>query len=217
MPGPDVDVVCPGEKFADPDETYDLTISCECFEHNPQWRETFLNMYRMTKPGGIVVITCATTGRLEHGTTRTLPGSSPGNINVGWDYYKNLRERDFTSCIRLDDLFKDYFFTKNAAAQVLYFIGLKLGSDSIFRFDGKEIVAEYHREAVRLQAQLDAQSPYSAIIRSLSKVALLPPKVAKCLPDRQFQNFAMAYIGMFNVIRTPARRLYEQYKVKRQA
>jgi SAM-dependent methyltransferase len=217
IPGPDVDVVCPGEKFADPDETFDMTVSCECFEHNPQWRETFLNMYRMTKPGGVIIFTCATTGRLEHGTTRTLPDSSPGNVSVGWDYYNNLKERDFTSRMRFDDLFKDYFFTKNAAAQDLYFIGLKNGRDSIFRFGGKEFAAEYHREAAALQAQLDAQSPYPAMLRLMSKIVLSPLRVAECLPDRQYQNFALAYIKTFNVMRRPVQRLYEQFRVKRQS
>lgn len=217
IPGPDVDIVCPGEKFADPDETYDLTVSCECFAHNPQWRETFLNMCRMTKPGGVVVFTCATTGRLEHGTTRTLPGSSPGNVSLGWDYYHNLKESDFTSRIGFDALFKDYFFIKNAAAQDLYFIGVKHGSNSIFRFDGKKLAAEYHREAAQLQAQLDAQSPYPTTLRLISKLVLSPLKAAECLPDRLYQNFALAYIKMFNVIRGPAQRLYEQFKVKRQA
>lgn len=217
IPGPDVDVVSPGEKLTDPDETYDLTVSCECFEHNPQWRETLLNMYRMTKPGGVVLFTCATTGRLEHGTTRTLPGSSPGNLSLGWHYYKNLKERDFTSCIQFDDLFKDYFFIRNTAAQDLYFIGLKRGGDNIFRFSGKELAAEYHREATLLQAQLDAQSPYPMMLRLISKALLSPLKVAECLPDRQYQNFALAYITTFNFIRRPAQRLFEQYKVKHQS
>ncbi len=217
IPGPDVDVVCPGEKVADADETYDLTASCECFEHNPQWRETFLNMYRMTKPGGVVIFTCATTGRLEHGTTRTLPGSSPGNVSVGWDYYNNLKERDFTSRIRFADLFKDYFFIKNAAAQDLYFIGSKRAGESIFKFDGKELATDYHREAAVLQAQLDAQSPYPTILRMISKVTLSPLRVAECLPDRQYQSFALAYIITFNLIRRPIQSLYERYKLRRQS
>lgn len=39
---------------------YDITISCNCFEHNPYWRETFLNMHRMTKEGGLCL------SRLKH-------------------------------------------------------------------------------------------------------------------------------------------------------
>ena len=50
--GPGVDIVCEGDKVDHPDNTYDIAISCECFEHNPQWLETLENMYRMTRDGG---------------------------------------------------------------------------------------------------------------------------------------------------------------------
>jgi SAM-dependent methyltransferase len=217
IPGPDVDVVCPGEKLAESDETYDLTVSCECFEHNPQWRETFLNMYRMTKPGGVVVFTCATTGRLEHGTRRTLPGSSPGNQDVGWDYYKNLTARDFRSRIRFDELFREHFFTKNAASQDLYFIGRKCGGGNIFRFDAKQLATKYAVEAKQLQAQLDAQSPYPAPLRWISRAIFSPLKTVEWLPDKQYQNVALTYIKSINVIRRPVQKLYEQYKAKRRS
>ena len=46
-----------------PTASFDVVISCECFEHNPYWRETFLNMTRVLRPGGLFVLTCATTGR----------------------------------------------------------------------------------------------------------------------------------------------------------
>ena len=73
--GADVDMVVSGDKVALPDASINLTISCECFEHNPLWLETFINMHRMTKAGGIVVVTCASRGRLEHGTARPPPTS----------------------------------------------------------------------------------------------------------------------------------------------
>ncbi len=50
--GPGVDVVSSGHALDFPDETFDVTLSCECFEHNPYWLETFRNMHRMTKAGG---------------------------------------------------------------------------------------------------------------------------------------------------------------------
>ena len=33
--GPGVDIVCPTQSYDAPDESYDVIISCECFEHNP--------------------------------------------------------------------------------------------------------------------------------------------------------------------------------------
>ena len=42
--GEGVDLVCEGQKYDAPNETFDVSCSAECFEHNPFWLETFLNM-----------------------------------------------------------------------------------------------------------------------------------------------------------------------------
>ena len=42
--GPGVDVVSEGQKYDAPNDTFDVSCSAECFEHNPYWLETFLNM-----------------------------------------------------------------------------------------------------------------------------------------------------------------------------
>ena len=39
-PGKGVDIVCPAQDYNAPDASYDTIISCECFEHNPYYRET---------------------------------------------------------------------------------------------------------------------------------------------------------------------------------
>ena len=70
--GPGVDVICEGNKLSYQAEAFDISMSCECFEHNPEWLATLRNMIRMTKGGGIVFFTCASKGRTEHGTARTL-------------------------------------------------------------------------------------------------------------------------------------------------
>ena len=62
-PGPGVDIVCPAQDYDAPDETYDTIISCECFEHNPFYKETIVNAVRLLKKGGLFLFTCATTGR----------------------------------------------------------------------------------------------------------------------------------------------------------
>jgi SAM-dependent methyltransferase len=133
--GPGVDVVCEGNKLDHADNTYDVTLSCECFEHNPYWAETFNNMCRMTKLGGVVIFTCATTGRPEHGTTRTSPSVSPGSQSVGWDYYHNLTEKDFRNAIQFEELFDSYFFLTNDQSFDLYFFGVRRGPKSIFNID----------------------------------------------------------------------------------
>jgi SAM-dependent methyltransferase len=133
--GPGVDLICEGDKIPHEDNIYDISISCECFEHNPSWAETFKNMYRMTKNGGIVVFTCATTGRAEHGTTRTSPESSPGTQALRWDYYKNLTEKDFSKTFNLNNLFGGHFFLVNHTSCDLYFFGIKGQESPSFSID----------------------------------------------------------------------------------
>ena len=71
-----VDVVCRGDQFDDKTGSFDTVLSCECFEHNPYWLETFVNMIRVARPGGLILMTCAATTRGEHGTFRSGPTSS---------------------------------------------------------------------------------------------------------------------------------------------
>jgi SAM-dependent methyltransferase len=122
--GNGVDVVCEGQTFQGETNFYDVVISCECFEHNPYWIETFENMYRMCKPAGLIVMTCATTGRNEHGTTKRAPHKSPLTVVRGWDYYKNLTEEDFRKNIDFDDIFSEYKFSDNKISSDLYFFGI---------------------------------------------------------------------------------------------
>lgn len=128
--GKGVDFVRDGHTLDYLDESFDMVISCESFEHNPYWKETFLNMIRMTKLGGLIVFTCATTGRPEHGTTRTTSVDSPGTIQMNWDYYKNLKELDFYNEIfDFKDFFGRFLFLKNNKSKDLYFVGVKRGSE----------------------------------------------------------------------------------------
>jgi hypothetical protein len=68
--GPGVDRVGFGHEVDDPDQSYDVTLSGECFEHDQHWRETFLNMVRLTRPGGLVAFTCAARTHAEPGSGR---------------------------------------------------------------------------------------------------------------------------------------------------
>jgi SAM-dependent methyltransferase len=122
--GPGVDVVTSGHKY-DSSELFDCAISCECFEHNPYWLKTFINMVRLTRKGGLVVFTCATTGRPEHGTQRTTPQDSPLTIAKDWNYYMNLTEQDFLERLSLDTLFEKWQFSGNDVSCDLYFEGIK--------------------------------------------------------------------------------------------
>ena len=106
---------------------FDTTISAECFEHNPFWRETLANMLRMTRPGGLVLISCATTGRKEHGTSRTNPDASPFTVQEKWDYYKNLTAADLERGVNLAGWLADWDSWINYVTYDLYFVGLRHG------------------------------------------------------------------------------------------
>ncbi len=171
--GPGVDLVSSGDQLDHPDQTYDLSISCECFEHNPKWAETFTNMWRMTKDGGIIFFTCATTGRAEHGTRRTTPTASPGTQSIGWDYYKNLTKRDFIEQFQLDDLFESHFFMVNSHSCDLYFLGLKKSSQKIFDFKIEELENVCTKHQIEIQKRKKNEKyipkPLRPILRILHK------------------------------------------------
>lgn len=123
--GKDVDIVCQGQDYDAPNDTFDTVISCEVMEHNPYWLETFRNMIRVCKPGGLIAMSCATTGREEHGTTRSKPQDSPLTVEASWNYYRNLTARDFEEHICLSDYFSLYRFWVNWNVFDIYFVGIK--------------------------------------------------------------------------------------------
>lgn len=125
--GPGVDIVSYGQDFNGPSNYYDVVLSAECYEHNPFWEDTFVNMHRMLRPGGMFLMTCATTGREEHGTTRRAPQDAPLMVANGYNYYKNLEPMDFalSNKVNLRDMFSVYQFRQDFRFCDLYFIGFK--------------------------------------------------------------------------------------------
>jgi len=122
--GRGVDTVCEGQLYAAADDTFDTIVSCECFEHNPFWQETFNNMHRMCKSEGLIIMSCATTGRKEHGTWGSEPECCPLTLAKGWHYYRNLEENDFREGFDLDSMFSHYEFSVDENVHDLYFIGI---------------------------------------------------------------------------------------------
>lgn len=120
--GNNVDLVCDASTLNFRDEWFDTIISTECLEHNPSYKETLQNAVRMLKSNGLFLFTCATTGRPEHGTSRSKPHQSL-SVQLGIDYYKNLTEEDIRECLDIDLIFKEYQFS--TMAQDLYFWGIK--------------------------------------------------------------------------------------------
>ena len=117
--GRDVDIVCSGHLY-DSDERFDTLLSSECFEHNEYWKETIENMIRLSRKYSLIIFTCATNNRPEHGTNRTSPLDSLTASSS--DYYKNLGISDFISVLDFNKIFLKYSFEINM--DDLYFWGI---------------------------------------------------------------------------------------------
>lgn len=114
--GEGVDLVCQGQDYSSED-SYDTVISCGCLEHNPFWKETLYNMYRLLVPGGCLILTCSGLGRPKH--------QSPLTISIGWDHYRNITARDLTTVFDIESDFVWWEMKGNPLSHDLYFIGFK--------------------------------------------------------------------------------------------
>ena len=112
-------------------ESFDTIISTECFEHDPEYKESLLKIYQMLKPDGLFFFTCASTNRPEHGTRNTSPTDSFGTIGEledMMDYYKNLVETDLNEVLPLNEKFSLWDTYYNSESCDLYFVGIKRGN-----------------------------------------------------------------------------------------
>ena len=190
--GPGVDLVGSGHELPFEDGYFDVTVSCECFEHNPFWAETFQNMIRMTRPGGLVLATCASTGRIEHGTRRSFPQSSPGTLSSGLDYYRNLTQRDFERAVQLHDLFDVFRFYFVRTHNDLYFVG-RTKATGLLPLD----LCELDYQVVEIAKFREPQAVRPTIVgKALRSLYLMPVGVAaRILVDKRFQDFALWFYG----------------------
>ena len=166
--GPGVDRVCPGQDVDEPSTSFDVAVSCECFEHNPYWLETFVNMLRILRPGGLFVMSCALTGRQEHGTQRMDPEASLAESVTYKDYYRNLSMRDFTNRIDLSMHFETFAFHENIFHKDLYFVGLKRGRATA---ENQHRMVELHRSIrqIRRQRPLSSAAWVAAYLKQYFK------------------------------------------------
>jgi SAM-dependent methyltransferase len=124
-PGANVHLVAQGEDLDLPTGSFDVVMSSECFEHNPAWRATLNNMIRMTRPGGLIVFSCATTGRPEHGTSRSDKGfGAPLAVERGQEYYANVNTGEVWKSID-QAVLSGGFIALNDRIFDLYFVGIK--------------------------------------------------------------------------------------------
>lgn len=90
--GPRVDVVADAATYEHPVEA-DLIVSCEVFEHAPDWRDIIANSFRLLKSGGEAIFTCAGRDRLPHSAV-------DGSLELkSGEYYANVDENDMLAIL----------------------------------------------------------------------------------------------------------------------
>lgn len=119
-PGKGVDVVCRAHTYT-PSEPVDIVISTEMLEHDAYWEDSLENALRILRKGGLLLCTCASSKRPEHGTTRSSPADAPF---VG-EYYRGLEQEDIVSVFDIATDFDWWMFSGNEAPGDLYFCGRK--------------------------------------------------------------------------------------------
>jgi SAM-dependent methyltransferase len=179
--GPNVDLVYNGKDLNFKQNQFDISISCECFEHNPFWQKNFIDLISFTKPGGFVLITCATLGRPEHGTFRSDLDSSPGSMQK-WNFYKNLSKKDFEK-LKLNNYFSDYGIWEDKMSRDLYFLGIKKGT--VIKFEEIEKFSDYiiYKNSVVIKYNEKFLKKITRLLKYLIQNYL-----SKIIPDKNFRN-----------------------------
>jgi SAM-dependent methyltransferase len=127
-PGRNVDLIYRTAELPFLQPTFDTIISSECFQHDPEYVDSLKKIVSILRPGGLFVMSCASTGCKEHGTRKHFPEKSfatKGNLSKWRDYYKALTFEDIRAAIDLDAVFCKYGAYYNSKTQDLYFYGVK--------------------------------------------------------------------------------------------
>ena len=165
--GPGVDEVMDGEDIHKLNYKLDIIISGECFEHAKNWKKIFSAMIENTTDQGYIILTMASTGRIEHGTLRSGANDSPGTND---DYYLNLKKKDFLNNFEIEKIFNEHFFFYNIHSHDLYFFGSKkIGLNSIYKKIKNRTIIEN-----------DKVLKFKNIKRYI---------MASLLPDKMYQSF----------------------------
>jgi hypothetical protein len=118
-PAPNVDVITPIHLYKS-DFLYDVVLTGEMLEHDKYWKDSIRKMISLVRIGGIFIMTCASTGRPEHGTTQAHSGSSP-HTN---DYYRNISATDFEAIVNIHEEFGPYSLRYQNCD--LFFYGIRI-------------------------------------------------------------------------------------------
>jgi len=164
--GPGVDVVMNGEDIHKFNYRFDIIVSGECFEHAVNWKKIFSEMIKRTTDEGFIILTVASRGRIEHGTSRS---GSADSLGTNDDYYLNLTKKNFFDNFDIKNIFKEYFFFYNISSHDLYFFGSKKECKTL---------------CSKIKKRTDNENSKIPDFKSLKRYIL-----AGLLPDKLYQNF----------------------------
>lgn len=90
--GPGVDQIIGGHEYSKPGY-YDVVVTCEVFEHTPDWKEIVARAAENLRPGGLFIATMA-------GETRAPHSGVHGNAPYEWEHYANIGEWDLRRTLK---------------------------------------------------------------------------------------------------------------------
>lgn len=110
-PGPGVELVADARTWV-PDRLYDVVVSTEALEHIEHWDLVMDTILAACKPGGYIILTCATTGRGPHNQhgSATFPEG---------EYYGNVSMSHFAACVETS--FTSYTLNQTSGCDLQFF------------------------------------------------------------------------------------------------
>jgi SAM-dependent methyltransferase len=94
---PGVDLVVDAATWLPPRElrgVFDVALCTEVFQHAPAWRAILYNLWLTLRPGGVLLVTCASHPRPPHSVSGVVP--PPPGV-----WYANLAADDLLTAMRL--------------------------------------------------------------------------------------------------------------------
>ncbi|MGI8425596.1 MAG: class I SAM-dependent methyltransferase [Actinomycetota bacterium] len=98
-PGQGVDIVADARSWIK-DRNYNVVVATEVLEHVDNWEQVVHTAHEALAPGGLFVMTCATTGRPPHGahgSPEPLNGEYYSNVGLG-EFAQVVDELGFAEC-----------------------------------------------------------------------------------------------------------------------
>lgn len=128
FPGRNVDLVYKTSELPFFEPTFDTIISSNCFQNDPEFKESIKKIVSILRPGGLLLFSCPTTGCPEFGTRRHVPQASFGakaGLSKWKDYFRTLTLQDIKDAIPLNSVFSRYIICENKKSHDIFFLGIK--------------------------------------------------------------------------------------------